>query len=255
VSRDISYLLRQWPFESEEFQVRSIVGDGGRELIQVRLDLGLIQMELAGRPDGALPDGFESLLEKFTHLAEEATAKGQGYKLNHDDCALLMREGVQYYYRYYAAFHLKRFEVVIRDTERNLRLFDFVVEHATRKRDKLLFDQYRPYVTMMRSRAMAFQFLEKDDYRAALESVDEGIVAIRSFLRKYDHQEGETQCSELEFLLRWREELEKEKPKGPVDELRQQLDLAVSVEDYEEAAKLRDQIQRLETDGSSHGRM
>ena len=255
MSRDISYLLRQWPFESDEFQVRSIVGDGGRELIQVRLDLGLIQMELVGRPDGATPDGFESLLEKFTHLRKIAVANDQIYKLSHDDCVLLMREGVQYYYRYYAAFHLKRFDIVIRDTERNLRLFDFVVEYATRKRDKLQFDQYRPYVTMMRSRARAFLALEKDDYPGALTCIDEGIEAIREFLKKYDQGDGESQCSELEFLIRWRQELENDKPKGPVDELRHQLNLAVAVEDYEEAARLRDQIQRLQGGGQPHDRL
>jgi len=255
VSRDISYLLRQWPFETEEFQVRSIIGDCGRELIQVRLDLGLIQMELVGRPDGALPDGFESLLDKYIQLAQDATANGQRFKLHHDDCVTLMREGVQYYYRYYAAFHLKRFDVVVRDTERNLLLFDFVVEHATRKSDKLQFDQYRPYVTMMRSRALAFLHIQQEDYPAALESIDEGIDAIRKFLRRHDRQNEETRCSELEFLIHWRKELDKERPKGPVDELRNQLDVAVAIEDYEEAAKLRDRIQRLQTGESAHGRL
>ena len=41
-----------------------------------------------------------------------------------------MREGVQYYHRYLAAFHLQRYDLVVRDTERNLRLFAFVVRHA-----------------------------------------------------------------------------------------------------------------------------
>lgn len=255
MSRDISYLLRQWPFESEEFQVRSIIGDGERELIQVRLDLGLIQMELVGRPDGTTPDGYESLLEKFDHLAKQAAEKSQPYKLSHDDCVMLMREGVQYYYRYYAAFHLKRFDIVVRDTERNLRLFDFVVEHATRKRDKLEFDKYRPYVTMMRSRARAFLCLENDDFPGTLQCIDEGIEAIRAFLGKYEQSEGEVECSELEFLIRWRQELENDKPKEPVDELQHQLNLAVAVEDYEEAAKLRDQIQQLRSGGPSRGHL
>ena len=253
MSRDISYLLRQWPFDAEKFQVRTIMGDSGRELIQVRLDLGMIQMELEGRPDGTSPEGFESHLDRYAHLAGEAGGAGRTFALDQEDCELLMREGVQYYYRYYAAFHLNRYEVVVRDTDRNLRLFDFVVEHATRNRDKLRFDQFRPYVIMMRSRAKASISLDTSDYPAAIESVDEGIGAIREFLRKYGHEEDEAQCSELGFLLRWRADLEREKPKGPVDELRQQLDLAVAIEDYEEAAKIRDQIQRLQDGGPSAG--
>ena len=47
-----------------------------------------------------------------------------------------MREGLQYYHRYLSAFHLERYDLVARDTARNLRLFAFVVKHAARQRDK-----------------------------------------------------------------------------------------------------------------------
>ena len=50
---------------------------------------------------------------------------------------------------------------------------------------------------------------------------------------------------ELGFLLRWRREVEAERPVGPVERLEQQLALAVALEEYEEAARLRDQLQRL----------
>ena len=36
---------------------RKIVGEDGKEKLQVRLDLGLLQMELNGRPDGERPHG------------------------------------------------------------------------------------------------------------------------------------------------------------------------------------------------------
>ena len=92
-----------------------------------------------------------------------------------------MREGVQYYHRYLAAFHLQRYDLVARDTERNLRLFAFVVRHAARQRDKLQFDQYRPYVTMMHTRALALAGAgPQDDHAAALALIDEGIEGIRA---------------------------------------------------------------------------
>ena len=50
---------------------------------------------------------------------------------------------------------------------------------------------------------------------------------------------------ELAFLLRWRREVEAMRAVGPVERLEQQLALAVSREQYEEAARLRDQIRRL----------
>lgn len=246
MSKDITRILRDWDFDAEEPQVRIVAGDDGRDKIQMRVDLGLIQMEMAGRPDATRPEGAESLLD-----ALEARAKnGGGVRLDTDTCQELMREGVQYYHRYLAAFHLQRYDLVVRDTERNLRLFAFVVEHAARARDKLLFDRYRPYVTMMRARALALQAMAKADYAVALAAIDEGIERIRVFLREYQQAENEAECTELASLIRFRREVESERPVGPVERLEQQLALAVDLEEYEEAARLRDQLQRLRGTGS-----
>jgi hypothetical protein len=156
-----------------------------------------------------------------------------------------MREGLQYYHRYLSAFHLQKYDLVSRDTERNLRLFAFVVQHASRQRDKIEFDQYRPYVRMMRARAIGLEALATGDFARALREIDEGISRIRVFLREYHQEDHETDCAELTFLVRWRREVEQERPTDPVERIQQQIELAVSLEDYEEAARLRDQIQQL----------
>jgi hypothetical protein len=245
VSQDITPIIAGWDFTPDEIQVRTIVGDDGRERIQMRVDLGLLQMELSGRPDGQRPHGFESLLEYQESRQQQAAQGSQGFALDHDDCNELMREGLQYYHRYLAAFHLQKYDLVARDTERNLRLFSFVVQHAARQREKIEFDQYRPYVTMMHARARAHTALASNDYRGAIAEIDEGVKRIREFLREYQRQDQESQCAELGFLLRWRREVEQERPKNPVDRMEQQLELAVSLEDYEEAARLRDEIKQL----------
>jgi hypothetical protein len=246
VSQDIGPLLDDWEFRPDELQVRVITGNDGKEKIQMRIDLGLIQMEYSGRPDGVRPEGYESLLEFHEARAEQARANGVRFELTADECAGLMREGLQYYHRYLSAFHLERFEVAARDTQRNLRLFAFVGEYASRERDKLEFEQYRPYVLMMNARALASQVLKAGDHKAALAQIDLGIDAIRQFLREYGQEEREAKCSELRFLIRWRNELERERPVGVLERLEQQLELSVVLEDYEEAARLRDQIRRLE---------
>jgi hypothetical protein len=241
LSKDITTILAGWEHDPDELQVRIVAGEDGRDKIQMRIDLGLIQMEMSGRPDGQRPAGQESLLEAY-----EARASEDGdFALDSATCAALMREGYQYYHRYLAAFHLQRYDLVVRDTERNLRLFAFVVRHATRQRDKLEFDRYRPYVTMMRTRAIALAAIARNDHVEALARIDEGIEAIRAFLKEYNESENEAECMELGFLLRWRREVERSRPRGPVERLEQQLDLAVALEDYEEAARIRDQLQRL----------
>jgi hypothetical protein len=243
LSKDITTVLAGWDYEPEELQVRIVTGDDGRDKLQMRIDLGLIQMELNGRPDGQKPGEFESVLDRLEASAAQV-ARGE-FSLGPNDCAELMREGIQYYHRYLAAFHLERYDLVARDTARNLRLFAFVVQHATREVDKVKFDQYRPYVTMMHARAQAQLALARNDHRAALDRIDQGIEAIRSFLREYDQTEHEDKCLELDFLIRWRRDIESNRPMGPVERLEQQLELAVSLENYEEAARIRDQLHRL----------
>lgn len=241
MSKDITSILAGWEHDPDELQVRIVAGDDGRDKIQMRVDLGLMQLEMSGRPDGQRPAGFESLLEAYEARAQA----GDEFSLDSSGCAALMREGVQYYHRYLAAFHLQRYDLVARDTARNLRLFAFVVRHAARQRDKYEFDRYRPYVLMMHTRAVAMQSLAQADHAAALAQIDEGVEAIRQFLREYDHAEQEAECIELGFLLRWRREVEGNRPRGPIERLEQQLKLAVALEDYEEAGRIRDQLQRL----------
>src|SRR5438132_8266711 len=64
-SKDILPLLKGWDYEAGTINVRKINGMDGRPKLQMRLDLGLLQMEMNGRPDGRRPHGCESLLEYF----------------------------------------------------------------------------------------------------------------------------------------------------------------------------------------------
>ena len=56
---DIGPILSKWKHKPGEVAVRCIAGRDGRPKIQMRLDLGLLQMEQDGRPDGRRPHGCE----------------------------------------------------------------------------------------------------------------------------------------------------------------------------------------------------
>ena len=43
----------------------------------MRIDLGLIQMEIDGRPDGERPEGYESLLEFYEAKAQRGDRRGR----------------------------------------------------------------------------------------------------------------------------------------------------------------------------------
>ncbi len=61
--KDISSLLKEWPYQPGQVNARLIVGTDNLPRVQVRLDLGVLQMFAEGRPDGEHPFGFPSLLE------------------------------------------------------------------------------------------------------------------------------------------------------------------------------------------------
>ena len=50
MSLDLNTLLKDWPHESGAIKVRKILGLDGNEKLQLRIDLGVLQMEIpAGR--------------------------------------------------------------------------------------------------------------------------------------------------------------------------------------------------------------
>ncbi len=255
MSDDISDILQRWEYQPDELLVRLIQGDDGRQRMQVRLDLGVLQFECEGRPDGQRPEGCPSWLDFYEQQQrrhDEANFGGPDYLLGVDDCARLWREGVQYYHRYVGFWHLGMYEPCARDTARSLRLFDFVRKHATDDRVKLQFDQWRPYVIMMNTRARAMPLITREQFDQGLQIIEAGIDAVREFLDEYDQGDRADQCIELVSLQQWREEiLERDRraaaarPQSAADILRHKLDAAIAAEEFEEAARIRDEIRQL----------
>ena len=186
-----------------------VAGIDGRDKIQMRTDLGLIQMELDGPPRRP-PRGRRRVAPgRARGPGPRRRGRRRVLRARHRHAVrALMREGLQYYHRYLAAFHLQRYDLVVRDTERNLRLFAFVVRHATRQRDKLEFDRFRPYVTMMHTRARAARPWPATTTRRPWPRSTRGSSGIRAFLREYGQSEQEAECFELGFLLRLRREVD-----------------------------------------------
>lgn len=255
MSKDISNLLNEWMYKPDEVMVRIVPGDDGRSKIQLRVDLGMLQMEIDGRPDGTRPEGCESWLEYYEHKQrayDELHPDGPLFELKPDDCTQLWRESVQYYHRYLSFWHLDMFESCARDTQRNLRLFAFIRAYAGDDRFKLQFDQWRPYVQMMHTRAVATPLLAHKAFAEGMRIIETGIEAIREFLDEYNQSHRAEECVELVSLERWRDEiLSKEeqaaaaRPKSKVGMLRRKLEEAVAAEQFEDAARLRDEIRRL----------
>ena len=270
MSKDISPILAGWNYDPANAMVRIISGDDGRDKIQLRVDLGVLQMELDGRPDGKQPEGHASWLDYYESQQKEFDAAHPdepSYELGGEDCERLWQESVQYYHRYLSFWHLKLFELCRRDTNRNLRLFAFIRAHVADRKSVLQFDQWRPYVILMNTRATAVPLLENDNYVEALKVIDAAVEAIEEFLEEYEQSHRADQCVELTELHRWHDQvinsMEKnteqdsgqgeqrsQSPHGPDENLseqslRRKLDEAIAAEEFEKAADIRDEIRRI----------
>ena len=172
MSLDLNSLLKDWPHESGAIKVRKVPGLDGREKLQLRIDLGLLQMEMDGRPDGQRPHNCESYLVYHQRRALRAAERGEDYELSPEQCGELQQEGIQYYHRYLSLFQIDEFEGVIRDTQRNLDLFTFVDEHSEREDLVWSFQQFRPYVLMMN--AARVSILRRRPVRRRQSEIEKG---------------------------------------------------------------------------------
>ena len=245
--KDISHILKGWEYEAGTINVRRITGNDGQPKLQMRLDLGLLQMEMDGRPDGERPHGCESLLEYFEKRLKEHRKKNGtelGFHLNPSQCQSLREEALMYYHRYLSLFVLGEFLGVARDTARNLRVLDLCGKYASDEQDRLVLEQYRPYIIMMNARALASIEYDANNFRRALSIVKRGLRDIREFFAKFGQEEAYGHSNEVKILRRFGREIRRKLPIDPMKQLQLQLNRAVKEERYEEAARLRDEIEK-----------
>lgn len=241
---DITPILENWDYKSDEVTVRKILGLDGKPKIQMRLPMGLIQMELEGRPDGFRPEGFESWLEYYEARHQ---ANPNNFSLDGGASSRLRDEATMYYHRYLSLYHLREFEGVVRDTTRNLHVLDFMKRHAEDPSDRVSMEQYRPYIVMMNTRARAQISLDRQLRGRALQEVRDGIGKIENFLRELGREELISRSPELAILRQLETEIKEHVPEAKIEDLRHEMQKAVAAEDYERAAELRDEIRRLES--------
>jgi len=246
---DISHLLEHWDYQPGQVVVRKFVGKDGQEKIQLRVDLGLLQMNAQGRPDGKRPFGhptlFDFYLSKLQQHRQNSDNDDESFALKAEDCARLQMEAFQYHHRYICLLQLEDFAGVLRDTSRNLKVFDFVEEYAEDDDLAWSLQQFRPQVLMIHTRAVATQFLHSEEFSAAIKEIESGIERLREFYEDNGRHDLMAPSPEISALQHWLEEVNRKRPMSKREQLEQDLNEAVRHEDYEKAAKVRDALKRL----------
>jgi len=250
MSVDISDILAKWPYNDDGVMARLIVGDSGEHLLQLRLDLGVLQMFLAGRPDGERPDGYASVRERLdAHVAEHGAES-----LTQDDWSELDREIIQFYHRRTALLALAQrahsrkrrraaigfFRRAARDAGHNLRAMNFIVRYSNDADYINGHERYRPFVLGQRGLALGHLYVLRGDPDAGIERVK---IAIERIERFYGRRGLEELCEQDLGLRQLNVFQRRVRRRYGIDKtLQEQLDDAIRAEDFERAAKLRDEI-------------
>ena len=246
---DISHLLENWDYKPGQVVVRKFKGKDGKNKLQLRVDLGLLQMNAEGRPDGKQPFGHASLYDYYqTRLYQYVAAhegSDEGFQLQPEDCSRLQLEALQYHHRYICLLQLGDYTGVVRDAERNLAVFDFVGKHAGSDEVAWSLRQFQPQLLMILTRARAMQSLDTGDYPAAISQVEQGLEDIRNFYREHSRSDMIEQSGEVQSLDTWLGEIRANRPLSAREKLERALSDAVKREDYEKAARVRDALRNL----------
>ena len=250
MSFDISDVLDNWDYQPGEVAVRKFIGKDGQEKIQLRVDLGILQMNAQGRPDGKKPMGHPSLLEcyqarlqkyKATHADSE-----EGFSLSMEDCTKLQMEALQYHHRSICSLQLADHPAVKRDTDRNLAVFDFVSRFAESQELSWSLQQFRPQLLMMRTRAVATPLLQAKDFTGAIQRIEDGLESIREFYLELGRADLIEESHEVISLEDWLEDVQQKRPLSKRERLENQLAKALEQENYEKAAQVRDKLRKLD---------
>jgi len=232
---DLDELLSDWPYQPRTISARLATAADGRDVLQMRVDMGMLQMECAGRPDGTRPGGAETYLD---HLLQEAFHRSNDFALDQEHCEEIDRELSQFYQRRICWLAVRHFDRVVQDASHGLALLDFAAKHRVDERWHRQFEQTRPLAIYHRAQAAALAHLEKTDAESAIEAINTGCNLLEP-LATHDPAEQHDMLRRLQDLQDWiRDQYQVDRT------LSEQLAAAIAAEQYEQAARLRDEIAR-----------
>lgn len=231
-------VLDGWAYDPMAVSVRLIRGEDERELIQMRVELGLLQLETKGRPDGWRPEGADTY---FDYLLQIEMAEGDDFMMSDEQCFECDREFVQFYHRRICWLAMQEYDNAVRDADHTLGLMDYCARHSTDEEWIQSHEQYRPFVMYHRIQAHAMSKLVDNVPEEAVQSINRGLEKVRKLYEKHDLEEEFEDDELVSRLVDLRESLRDEFEVGRT--LHEQLTDAVASEEYELAARIRDKLQ------------
>ncbi len=258
VSLDISPILDSWPKEEKKITARIFTDKYGQDHIQMRVNCGLIQMYLDGRPDGVTVNGCQTFLDYIEQLAIKDGSLAEYEDIHETDVwEELDRETMQFYYRRIALLAAGRdaqkeqntelakkcFRRAARDAEYTLRAMEFIQEYSDDEDYIEIHQRAKSFVIWHKVVANAQQKILDENVYDAIEIVKEGKREITDFYKqrgllkwlKYDPSINELEEFEKHLRKKYNVKLT----------LKEQLEDAIEKEDYKKASELRNKLNNL----------
>jgi hypothetical protein len=254
VSKDLTDMLVSWPLNSKSVNARIITGDDNEPQLQLRLDCGILQMTLDGRPDGLQPHKCQTMLEYMERRLELPDFdKSKGFSRR--EWTELDREMTQYYHRRVGLLTVAGnaqdidknddlatscYRRAVRDAEFTLQGMDFINENSDDEEFVEIHERFRPFVLWHRTIAMTQQRILNKDFDLAIEQVKLGMGNIAKVYEDHGlakwlkHDPSMLELKHLEKQIRKRYNIQAT--------LGEQLQDALANENYEKAATIRDQL-------------
>ncbi len=242
-AQNLDGILKDWEFDPGSVSVRMVSGDDDRKVIQMRIELGVLQLETKGRPDGWKPEGSDTY---FDYLLELEMSQGDDFEFTDEQCFECDREFVQFYHRRICWLAMQEYDKAVLDAEHTLGLMDMCLRHSSDEQWKLTHEQYRPFVLYHKIQAGAMHKLVDDDAEGAIQQINLGLDQLRAVYEKHELAEDFDDDELVARLVDLRESLRDQFDVGRT--LREQLADAIASEQYEQAAQIRDEIQKRRID-------
>jgi hypothetical protein len=192
------------------------------------------------RPDGARPHGQPTFFDHLRQQARASSRSGQEFVLDEQQCLEADREFMQFYHRRISWMALRHFGRAVTDADHTLAFMDFIRDHSPSEEYTQAHEQYRGFVLFQRTQAAAAKAVEEKNFEKAVDEIRAGLDKVRAFFVSVDAEEQMEEDPMVQQLHKMEKSLRETHGIGAT--LHEQLAAAVAREDYETAARLRDQL-------------
>ncbi len=226
---DLTALLQGWPYDARGLDVRIIETSDGRSVIQVRVSLGVLQMELDGRPDGVPRENAPTALDAMSASTDALSA---------EEFLALRDEVAQFDARIQALLLLGDPTRATRDGDHIRHIGLLMVQRGGD--DEVARHYLRRGITL-RARAAAEAALAGKRTDLARMALEDALRELRSLIEPDDHD----RANDIRLLEGMQDLLIPRLPASQRVELAARLQDALMSENYELAAILRDELRLM----------